>query len=210
VEDIKQFIKYFSPYKWHVVGGIVFIFFSMAFSLTMPLLVGWAIDDLGTNITWQKVVFYPAAILGGNLISGIFLFWQRRLLINASRHMEYDIRRDYYAHLVDQPLSFFHEHRVGDLMARATNDLAAVRQIIGPMILYSFQAIFAVAIALPILLRISVKLTLLLLLTMPLVSVAVKILGQQIHPPARRKTSRASASSAPMPRKMQRSKSFKN
>jgi ATP-binding cassette subfamily B protein len=181
VEDIKQFIRYFSPYKWHIVCGIVCIFFSMLFALTIPLLVGWAIDDLSTDITWQKVVFYPAVILAGNFISGIFLFWQRRLLINTSRHMEYDIRRDYYAHLVDQPVSFFHENRVGDLMARATNDLAAVRQIVGPMILYSFQAIFAVAIALPILLRINVRLTLLLLVTMPLVSLTAKILGRQIH-----------------------------
>jgi len=181
MNDIKRFIKYFSPYKWHIVAGIGFIFGSMLFSLMMPMLVGWAIDDLSTNITWEKVIAYPAAILGANLISGVFLFWQRRLLINASRHMEYDIRRDYYAHLVNQPLSFFYEHRVGDLMARSTNDLAAVRQIIGPMILYSFQAIFAVAVALPILLRISVKLTLLLFITMPLVSLTVKFLGQRIH-----------------------------
>jgi ATP-binding cassette, subfamily B, multidrug efflux pump len=181
VENIRILIRYFSPYRWDIAWGIAFIFFSMLFSLTMPLLVGWAIDDLGAKVTWQKVVFYPLAILAANLISGIFLFWQRRLLINASRHMEYDIRRDYYAHLVDQPLSFFHGHRIGDLMARATNDLAAVRQIMGPMILYSFQAIFALVIALPVLMRISVELTLLLLLTMPLVSLTVKFLGQQIH-----------------------------
>lgn len=181
MEDIKQFIRYFSPYRWHIVCGIVCIFFSMLFNLTIPMLVGWAIDDLKANITWQKVLFYPAVILASNFISGIFLFWQRRLLINTSRHMEYDIRRDYYAHLVDQPVSFFHENRVGDLMARATNDLAAVRQIVGPMILYSFQAIFAVAIALPVLLRINVRLTLLLLVTMPLVSLTAKILGRQIH-----------------------------
>ena len=179
--DIKQFIRYFSPYRWHIAAGVGFIFGSMLFSLAMPLLVGWAIDDLGVNITWGKVIFYPLAILGANLVSGIFLFWQRRLLINASRHMEYDIRRDYYGHLVHQPLSFFYRHRIGDLMARATNDLAAVRQIMGPMILYSFQAIFALVIALPILLRISVKLTLMLLITMPLVSLTVKFLGQQIH-----------------------------
>jgi ATP-binding cassette subfamily B protein len=181
MSDIREFTKYFSPYRWHIVAGIGFIFGSMLFGLMIPLLVGWAIDDLAKDVTWQKVVLYPLAILGSNLISGIFLFWQRRLLINASRHMEYDIRRDYYAHLVHQPLTFFHEHRVGDLMSRATNDLAAVRQIIGPMILYSFQAIFAVAIALPILLNISVKLTLLLLITMPLVSLTVKIVGQQVH-----------------------------
>jgi ATP-binding cassette subfamily B protein len=116
-----------------------------------------------------------------NLVSGIFLFWQRRLLINASRHIEYDMRGDFYAALVNQPLEFFQNNRVGDLMARATNDLSAIRQIVGPMILYSFQAIFALAIVLPILLRISVRLTLFLFITMPLVSLTVKYLGAQIH-----------------------------
>lgn len=91
------------------------------------------------------------------------------------------MREDFYASLVDQPLEYFQNNRVGDLMARATNDLAAIRQIVGPMILYSFQAIFAIAIVLPILLNISVKLTLLLLIPMPLVSLTVKILGEQIH-----------------------------
>jgi ATP-binding cassette subfamily B protein len=79
------------------------------------------------------------------------------------------MRQDFYAALVDQPVEYFHRTRVGDLMARATNDLAAIRQIVGPMILYSFQAIFALCIVLPILLNISVKLTLLILIPMPLV-----------------------------------------
>jgi ATP-binding cassette subfamily B protein len=91
------------------------------------------------------------------------------------------MRRDFYAALVNQPLDFFYNNRVGDLMARATNDLGAVRQIVGPMILYSFQAIFALIIVLPILLNTSVKLTLLMLIPMPLVSLTVKYLGEQIH-----------------------------
>jgi ATP-binding cassette subfamily B protein len=153
----------------------------MSFGLFIPYMVGQAVDDLGREVTWNKVVYYPLVILGINFVSGIFLFWQRRLLINTSRHIEFDMRQDFYATLVDQPLSYFHANRVGDLMARATNDLAAIRQIVGPMILYSFQAIFALAISLPIMLNISVKLTLLLLIPMPLVSLTVKILGAQIH-----------------------------
>ena len=105
------------------------------------------------------------------------------------------MRQDFYAAFVDQPLSYFHANRVGDLMARATNDLSAIRQIVGPMILYSFQAIFALAISLPIMLRISVKLTLLLLIPMPLVSLTVKILGEQIH--KRLKRSRPSFRTSP-------------
>ena len=181
MEELKKFARYFKPYQWHVIIGIVFILFSMAFGLLVPYLVGKAIDDLSAEITWSKVIYYPLVILGVNLISGIFLFWQRRLLINASRHIEYDMRRDFYASLIDQPLEYFQNNRVGDLMARATNDLGAVRQIVGPMILYSFQAIFALAIVLPIMLNVNVKLTLLLLIPMPFVSLTVKFLGEQIH-----------------------------
>ncbi len=153
----------------------------MCFGLLVPYLVGTAVDDLAAGITWQKIIFYPLVILAANFCSGIFLFLQRRLLINASRHIEYDMREQFYASLVHQPLEFFHNNRIGDLMARATNDLAAVRQIVGPMILYSFQAIFALLIVLPILLNISVKLTLLMLIPLPLVSLTVKFLGEQIH-----------------------------
>jgi ATP-binding cassette, subfamily B, multidrug efflux pump len=181
MNELKKFAKYIKPYKWHLVSGIFFIFASMLFGLTVPLLVKNAIDELLNQPTWGKVAFYPIAILVASLISGVFLFWQRRLLINTSRHIEYDMRRDFYESLVNQPVSFFTENRVGDLMARATNDLAAIRQIVGPMILYSFQAIFAFIVVLPILLSINVKLTLILLCTMPLVSVAVKILGEKVH-----------------------------
>ncbi len=181
MEELKKFGKYFKPYKWNVIFGVLFILCSMSFSLLIPYLVGRAIDDLSADITRNKVIFYPLIILGVNLVSGVFLFWQRRLLINASRHIEYDMRRDFYAALVDQPLEYFQNNRVGDLMARATNDLSAVRQIVGPMILYSFQAIFALAIVLPVMLSINVKLTLFLLIPMPFVSLTVKIVGQQVH-----------------------------
>jgi ATP-binding cassette subfamily B multidrug efflux pump len=181
MEQLKKFARYFKPYKWTILLGIFFILCSMAFGLFIPYMVGQAVDDMGREVTWNKVVYYPLVILGINLASGIFLFWQRKLLIDTSRHIEFDMRQDFYAAIVDQPLEYFHQNRVGDLMARATNDLSAIRQIVGPMILYSFQAIFALAISLPIMLRISVKLTLLLLIPMPLVSLTVKILGEQIH-----------------------------
>ena len=181
MEEIRKFARYFGPYKWPIAAGIFFILCSMSFGLLVPSLVGMAVDDLGSGVTWEKAIYYPLIILGANGISGIFLFWQRRLLINTSRHIEYDMRSDFYAAVVHQPLEFFQNTRVGDLMARATNDLAAVRQIVGPMILYTFQAVFALAITLPILFNISVKLTLLMLIPLPLVSLTVKFLGQQIH-----------------------------
>lgn len=181
MEEIKKFARYFSPYKTSLALGIFFILVSMAFNLLIPLYIGRAIDDLSTEITREKVIFYPLLILGISAFGGIFLFWQRRLLINASRHIEYDMREDFYAALVHQPLEYFQDTRVGDLMARATNDLSAIRQIVGPMILYSCQAIFALAIVLPILLRINVNLTLYILIPLPFVSLTVKYLGEQVH-----------------------------
>jgi ATP-binding cassette subfamily B protein len=181
MHDLKKFARYFRPYKLHIVTGILCILASVVFGLLIPRSVGLAIDDLKQGVTWTSITIASVKILGLSLVSGIFLFLQRRILINMSRHVEYDLRRDFYAHLVDQPLSFFHEHRTGDLMARATNDLAAVRQLAGPMIMYTLQTVFVVVLVLPLMLKISVRLTLLLFVTMPLVSLTVKYFGQQVH-----------------------------
>ncbi|MCS6873631.1 MAG: ABC transporter ATP-binding protein/permease [Pyrinomonadaceae bacterium] len=181
MKEHKILWQYIKPYRFTVLLGIVCILVSMLTSLLIPYIVGKAVDDLAEEITWKKVLEYSSAVLLASFISGIFLFLQRRLLINASRHIEYDMRQDFFNSLIYQPMEFFQRNRVGDLMARATNDLAAVRQIVGPMILYSFQAIFAISVVLPILISLSAKLTFLLLLIMPLVSIAVKILGQIIH-----------------------------
>jgi ATP-binding cassette subfamily B protein len=182
MDDLRKFSRYFRPYKKSLITGIVCILASVVIALLIPLIVGRAVDDLQhTGLTWAKLTRYSLLILGVSLVSGTFLFLQRRILIGMSRHVEYDLRRDFYAHLVNQPLSFFQDHRTGDLMARATNDLAAVRQLAGPMIMYTLQTVFVVIIILPLMLRISVRLTLLLFLTMPLVSLTVKYFGQQVH-----------------------------
>jgi ATP-binding cassette subfamily B protein len=143
--------------------------------------VGQAVDENWAEISWSKLTGSALKVLGASLISGIFLFLQRRILIGMSRNIEYDLRRDFYTHLVDQPQSFFQEHRTGDLMARATNDLSAVRQLAGPMIMYTLQTIFVVLLVLPLMFMINWWLTLLLFVTMPLVSLTVKIFGQQVH-----------------------------
>jgi ATP-binding cassette subfamily B protein len=181
MHDLKKFARYFRSYKLHLVTGILCILASVIFGLWIPQAVGVAIDDLKQGVTWATLISASLKILGLSIISGIFLFLQRRILINMSRHVEYDLRRDFYAHLVDQPLSFFQEHRTGDLMARATNDLAAVRQLAGPMIMYTLQTLFVVVLIIPLMLKISVRLTLLLFITMPLVSLTVKYFGQQVH-----------------------------
>src|SRR6266446_2479875 len=181
MDDIKKFARYFRPYKLSLTIGIACILAGVCFNLYIPLIVGQAVDANWKVVTWSMLTISAAKVLAASLVSGIFLFLQRWILIGISRNIEYDLRRDFYARLVDQPLSFFHEHRTGDLMARATNDLAAVRQLTGPMIMYTLQTVFVVLIVLPLLLMINWWLTLLLFVTMPLVSLTVKFFGQQVH-----------------------------
>jgi len=181
MHDLRNFARYFRPYKKSLITGIFCILASVMIGLLVPLIVGHAIDELRKDLTWWKLTRYALATFGLSLLSGIFLFLQRRILIGMSRDVEYDLRQDFYAHLVDQPLSFYQNNRTGDLMARATNDLAAVRQLAGPMIMYTLQTVFIVVFVLPLMFRISVRLTLLLLVTMPLVSLTVKYFGQQVH-----------------------------
>jgi ATP-binding cassette, subfamily B, multidrug efflux pump len=181
MDDLKKFARYFAPYKFALTIGIACILAYVVCSLYIPLIVGQAVDANWTVVSWSRLTWAAAKVLGISLIGGVFLFLQRRILIGMSRNIEYDLRRDFYAHLVVQPQSFFHEHRTGDLMARATNDLAAVRQLAGPMIMYTLQTLFVVVLVLPMMFYINWYLTTLLFVTMPLVSLTVKFFGQQVH-----------------------------
>jgi len=179
--DLRQLLRYFRPYKVSLIVGVACIMAGVVFSVTIPLIVGNVFDANWQRLSWGQLATASSKVLGASALSGLFLFLQRRILIGMSRHIEYDLRIDFYAALVNQPQSFFHEHRTGDLMARATNDLSAVRQLAGPMIMYSLQTLFVVIVIVPILFAINWKLTCLLFVTMPLVSLTVKYFGQQVH-----------------------------
>ena len=181
MNDLRKLLHYFRPYKISLITGIACIMAGVVFNVSIPLIVGNAIDANWKQVTWSSLTIAALKVLGASALSGLFLFLQRRILIGMSRHVEYDLRNHFYARLVDQPQSFFHEHRTGDLMSRATNDLSAVRQLAGPMIMYSLQTVFVVIVIVPIIFAISWKLTLLLFVTMPLVSLTVKYFGQQVH-----------------------------
>src|ERR1044072_5270187 len=181
MDDLRKLATFFRPYNTQLVIGIAWIVTGVLFNVTIPQVVGNAIDANWHSVTWSKLTIAALKVLGASIMSGIFLFLQRRLIIGVSRHVEYDLRNHFYAHLVDQPLSFFHEHRTGDLMAGATNDLAAVRQLCGRLIMYSLQTVFVVLLILQIMFAMNWKLTLLLFVPMPLVSLTVKIFGQQVH-----------------------------
>jgi ATP-binding cassette subfamily B protein len=151
------------------------------FKLSAPFVLGRAVDRLQAEATSASLMRYGALIILIAVAQGLFLFVQRRALINMSRHIEYDMRNEFYAHLQRLSYSFYQAHRTGDLMARATNDLSAVRMVVGPALMYSLNTVFATAIILPIMTSISWQLTLMAFLSMPLVAVATNYFGRRIH-----------------------------
>ena len=104
MDDLRKFAKYFRPYKISLISGILCIIAGVLFNLWIPLIVGHAVDENWDRITWSKLTVSAMKVLGASAVSGTFLFLQRRILIGMSRHVEYDLRQDFYAHLVDQPL----------------------------------------------------------------------------------------------------------
>jgi ATP-binding cassette, subfamily B, multidrug efflux pump len=181
MSPFKKLLSYFAPYRRIVVFGITCVLMTNLVKLTSPLVLGKAIDDLSRDVTHAKLLRYGGLLIAIALVQGVFLFTQRRVLINMSRHIEYDLRNDFYAHLQKLPFEFYQSHRTGDLMARATNDLSAVRMVVGPALMYSMNTIFAMALIVPIMASISWRLTLLAFMSMPLVAGATHYFSRRIH-----------------------------
>ncbi len=172
---------YLRNHRRRLVLGLLAILASVAVGMINPLLVGRAIDSLRESVTSRTLLEYGALIVGVAIVQGYFLYLQRMILVGLSRDIELEIRNRYFEHLESQPPGFFHDHPTGDLMARATNDLQAVRMLCGPAIMYGSNTIFAGAGALFFMSRIHGGLTLLALCTMPLVAGATQIFGSRIH-----------------------------
>ena len=122
-----------------------------------------------------------ALILAVAVVQGAFNYFQRMTLVAVSREIEFDLRNEFFSHLERLHLGFFQRSFTGDLMARATNDLAAVRMLCGPAIMYSSQTLFVATGALLAMAQIHGRLTLLALCTLPLIAVATKSIGERIH-----------------------------
>ena len=148
--------------------------------MLFPLIVGRAIDDMRHGVTRGKIFHYALLILAVAVIKGIFLFLMRWILIGVSRDIEFDLRNDIFANLERQSQSFYHTHRTGDIMARTTNDLNAVRQLLGPAIMYSANTICFTVGALYFMLHISPWLTLCAFVPLPIASVMVQYFGHRI------------------------------
>ena len=169
--------RYWKSLAW---GGVAVVLYN-TIKVLIPAVIGHAVDDLRHGVTQQKIIFHALRLLLIALLSAIFLYITRQVIIGASREIEFDLRNDLFANLERQPPNFYNTYRTGDIMARSTNDLAAVRQLLGPAIMYSANTIVFTAAALPFMIRISPKLTLCAFVPLPIASVLVQYFGARIH-----------------------------
>jgi ATP-binding cassette subfamily B protein len=164
-----------------LLAGLSCVVLTNAITLAGPWVLKLAVDDLSAAVTREKLRVYAAAVVAIALASGAARFAMRRIVIGASRQIEYDIRNAFFAHLQRLPLAYFHANRTGDLMSRATNDLNAVRMMAGPAVMYMASTSLTFVVALALMAAINLRLTLVALLPLPFVTVSARYFGRAIH-----------------------------
>ncbi|HTY63000.1 MAG TPA: ABC transporter ATP-binding protein [Acidobacteriota bacterium] len=174
-------IPYLSKYRFKIAMGCLMVFCTVIAAACQPRVLKYVVDGLEQSLSREKLLFYAGLVLGLSVIEGFFRFWMRKILIGASRDIEYDLRNDFLAHVQKMSLSFLQARSTGDIMSRATNDLNAVRSVLGPGIMYSMNTIILSVISTYLLLRLNWELTLLAYIPLVIMSVMVKRIGGQIH-----------------------------
>jgi len=179
--DLRPLFGYMRRYRWGYLWGTLSCIATNAVWVLFPKVLQSAIDELNHGVTRQRILLLAGMLVAIALVKGIFLYAQRWILIGISREIEFDLRNDLFRQLERQDSGFYQRYRTGDIMARLTNDLNAVRMLLGPALMYSANTIFFTVGALFFLLRISPWLTLVAWAPMPLASILVQYFGRKIH-----------------------------
>lgn len=172
---------YFRRHRAPLLKGVLAILAAAIVGLASPLLIGEAIDTLRDQLSTRTLLIYAGLLVAVAGVRGLFVYYQRRVLVATSRDIELELLTRFFDHLSTQPLAFFQARQSGDLMARATNDMAAVRQVCGPAIMYGANTVFASIGSLVFMLHLHVPLTLAALASAPLVAIATRVFGKQTH-----------------------------
>ena len=177
----RRLLPFLLVYRRQFITGLLCVIVTTTIQLLSPWVLKYAIDDLNAGVTRSKLAFYAGILLGIACVGGVFRYLMRRILIGASRDIEFDVRNAFFARLQQMPLGYYQARRTGDLMSRATNDLNAVRMMIGPAVMYSANTILVFIVAIVLMASLDARLTMMALLPLPFVTVVVKYFGSAIH-----------------------------
>jgi ATP-binding cassette subfamily B multidrug efflux pump len=178
---LRRLLPALSRHRRAVALGLLALLATTAFSVAGPWVLRHAIDDLAKEVTRGKLWAYAGALLGLIVAEGFFRYHQRMVLIGVSREIEYELRNEVFLHLTLLSPRYYQEHRIGEVMSRATNDMSAVRMVLGPGIMYTATTVATFAGAATLMVAISPRLTVLALIPLGLVSWLVRHYGRQVH-----------------------------
>jgi len=181
LRDLAPLFTYMRRYRWGYVWGSLTGIANNLVLVLFPYVLGEAIDALRHGTSHRRIFLFACELVGIYIVRGVFLYAQRWILIGISRKIEFDLRNDLFRKLEMQDTGFYERYRTGDIMARMTNDLNAVRMLLGPGLMYSFSTIVLSVFALVFMLRYSPYLTLCALAPMPFASIVVQYFGRRIH-----------------------------
>ena len=174
-------IPYLARYRSEIAVGSFMVIFTVLAAMAAPRVLMYVVDGLTNRIEPEKLIFYAALILGVAVVEGFFRFWMRRILIGVSRKAEYDLRNDFLERVQKMSLTSLGARSTGDVMSRATNDLAAVRAVLGPGIMYSMNTVVTFIVCSILLFHLDWKLTILAYVPLTLASLSVRYFGGRIH-----------------------------
>jgi ATP-binding cassette subfamily B protein len=186
-ERFRPIRPYLARYKSRFITGFVCLVLGQSIGALVGLVIKAGFDDLNDaglrthGLLLRQLAMVAALLVGLSLVKAVFQFWTRWILIGISRDVEYDLRNDLFRHLLRLSPRYYTEHRTGDLMSKLTNDLNAVRNMIGPGIMYSATTVVIGITTIGLMIHLDGKLTLMALAPMPLVSMGVKFFGAKIH-----------------------------
>jgi ATP-binding cassette subfamily B protein len=191
--------RYFARYRWYLILGILFTAISNVFGILPAQIVRYSFDlvqktidlyflykgmhaqDQVVQVFAMSILVYGVLIVAMALLRGVFLFLMRQTLIVMSRHIEYDQKNDIYAHYQTLPTAFYRRQNTGDLMARISEDVSRVRMYTGPAIMYAINLLVLFVMVIGYMLSVNVKLTIFSLLPLPLLSITIYVVNQQIN-----------------------------
>jgi ATP-binding cassette subfamily B multidrug efflux pump len=168
-------------YRRGLLLGLASLILTNGLAALLPIILKYGVDRLASGFRIEVVLYLAAILIGVSLLRGIFQYWMRVIIIGISRDIEYDLRNDFFRHLAGLSQDFYSRYRTGDIMARATNDLNAVRMMLGPGVMYFTQTSVTLVVAVAVMLYTNVSLTLISLSPAPVVSIAVVLFGRRIH-----------------------------